>query len=387
MFGRLFYISTGRVAVRGVRGRRARTGAMSKRTSASRFSTTVSSTADGGTGTPLSRRFSPLTLQGDESPSVTSYSFSSSTSSPPTLNTTLEKSGEKDDGKRAYDLEWTKDRTLRFKDIEFCDADSFHKTYEIMEMIGNGSYGEVFRVVHKEDGRERAVKVINNCDAHENEYAMTHRIHSLFDAPRVLRFDQVFVGEHNVRLVSDLWKEGDLLDFILEQKKQCSESVAATLTYNVLRCVSKCHAAGVAHLDLKPENLIFIDDHSFDLVLVDFGCAREMGSALESIADGQSTGTVGYIAPEVLRSEASTSSDLWSVGVVAYMLLTNKMPFTKGRRGIDDTLVGNFRTDREWEGLSPDAQDFVRRLLRTRPDTRMGIREAMSHPFILPARG
>ncbi|KAL6952277.1 hypothetical protein U1Q18_045725 [Sarracenia purpurea var. burkii] len=151
----------------------------------------------------------------------------------------------------------------------------------------------------------------------------------------------------------------------------------------ILNVVAFCHLQGVVHRDLKPENFLFIskDEHS-RLKAIDFGLS-DFVRPDERLND--IVGSAYYVAPEVLRRSYSTEADVWSIGVIAYILLCGSRPFwARTESGIFRAVLKADPSFDEgpWPSVSSEAKDFVKRLLNKDPRKRMSAAQALSHPWI-----
>ncbi len=168
-------------------------------------------------------------------------------------------------------------------------------------------------------------------------------------------------------LVCELCSGGELFDRILE-KGRFSEHGAAKIIYKILLALNYMHDAGVCHRDLKPENFMFASSHKHaEIKIIDFGLSKfiSKGQKLDTIV-----GTPYYVAPEVLRGQYNQTCDMWSVGVLLYILLCGYPPFTgKGSKEIFKKILTvslEFPED-DWRGISVSAKNLIRELLHPRP--------------------
>lgn len=200
--------------------------------------------------------------------------------------------------------------------------------------------------------------------------------------PNLLAVDgvrQTRTGE--VIVVSELLVGGELFE-LCARRGRLTTTETAGLIRQLLEAVEYLHSRGIVHRDLKPENVL-LSCASADarLVIIDFGSSSELGT------DGHCrtlVGTLGYIAPEVLRAEPySAAVDMWALGVITYVLLCGRFPFRQERHATagapekypTDSLV--FPRD-----VCETARAFVRSLLRVAPDERPSATEARTHPFV-----
>lgn len=151
------------------------------------------------------------------------------------------------------------------------------------------------------------------------------------------------------------------------------------------------HTAGIMHRDLKPENLLLEkDEDNPKIKIIDFGtaCTFKTGDWLQ-----QKYGTPYYIAPEVLKKKYNEKCDIWSAGVILYILLCGYPPFNgqNDRQIIEAVLKGKFTLDGkdslstvepEWDDVSPEAKDIVKKMLEYEPGKRISAEDAIQHPWI-----
>ncbi|KAL3806920.1 hypothetical protein ACHAXA_005492 [Cyclostephanos tholiformis] len=216
----------------------------------------------------------------------------------------------------------------------------------------------------------------------------------------IIRLFDVYEDDTHVHLVTDLCEGGELFDRVIARRggsssssrgddddDECvdvpclTEGEAARILGQILDALSHMHGLGIAHRDVKPENVMFAttDDDS-PVRLIDLGLSRGHDGASEGPMS-RVVGTPYYIAPEVLRGKYDKSCDLWSVGVVAYVLLCGYPPFNGDttRRTYESVLRGrcDFHAE-DWKNIGVDAMDFVRKLLDIDPGRRMTARQALT---------
>lgn len=169
----------------------------------------------------------------------------------------------------------------------------------------------------------------------------------------------------------------------ISEEQYFSESDAANIIKQVLSSMNYCHKRGVIHRDMKPENLLLDKDESNPKIkIIDFGTATKFkpGEWLS-----QKFGTPYYIAPEVLKKKYNEKCDIWSCGVILYILLCGYPPFNgqNDKQIIENVLKGKFTLDEpEWDSISPEAKDFVSKLLIYDPSARISAEGALQHPWI-----
>ncbi|XP_055530995.1 ribosomal protein S6 kinase alpha-5 [Wyeomyia smithii] len=216
----------------------------------------------------------------------------------------------------------------------------------------------------------------------------------------VVKFIETLKDSHHIYIVLELLEGNELLNRI-NQSKTFTESQARHYFRQMVQAVAYMHHKGIAHCDLKPENMLFEAPNSEHLKLIDFGFAKniENNNCLLS-SPGVTTGTLGYSAPEVFegRSYALESSDLWSLGVILYTMLCGQAPFTPrqffGHANLassakqmeiimDKIRRGSFDlASSAWACVSEEAKDLVKRLLTVDPDRRITMEQLLVHEWL-----
>lgn len=206
------------------------------------------------------------------------------------------------------------------------------------------------------------------------------------DHPNIIKLHEVFFGRRSVYLVTDLCRGGELFELLSSGKNQgfvFREDRAASLLRDMLRAVKYLHFKGIVHRDLKLENFLFEGDSSSSpLVLIDFGLSKHFDPHERM---RQRVGSCYYTAPEVLAGDYDYRCDLWSLGVICYMLLSGTPPF--GGKTPDDIHNSTLTKplvfpERAFRHVSKVSIDFLSRLLVKDPTLRMTTEEALQHPFI-----
>ncbi|CAB9507571.1 MAP kinase-activated protein kinase 2 (Fragment) [Seminavis robusta] len=262
--------------------------------------------------------------------------------------------------------------------------------YEIMEMLGEGGFGEVYRAIHRATGSERAVKVLPRSPSNEekneqvrNEFEIVKNL----DHPNILKQYNMYESEDNFYLVTDIYLGGEMFDE-LERNGLLVEEDAAALMNHLLSCITYCHQHGICHRDLKPENILLCDNGKWeDIKLIDFGLATH-----HNPNDGPMTDVFGspyYISPQVLEGDYTNKADIWSCGVVAYVALSGYAPFDGDttEEMMDMIHEGSFDFyDEVWDGISEEAKDFIECLLTYDEGQRPSASEALKHPWLVKGR-
>jgi calcium-dependent protein kinase len=252
-------------------------------------------------------------------------------------------------------------------------------------VLGRGSYGTVCLAIHRATREEFACKVLSINRVGPQYVDKLHaEISSMrqLDHPNVLRLREVFFGRRKIYLIMDLCTGGELFELVNTSIEHRSEKCATCFMAEMLSAVQYLHDNGVVHRDLKLENWLFEHRAGSHLKLIDFGLARHF---LGHERIHGAVGSMYYVAPEVLRGSYDARCDLWSLGVIAYMLVSGAPPFW----GKDDRDIRRNILAGRWEfppqffaGVSPVSKDFIARLLTHDPDMRMSASDALVHPWL-----
>ncbi|XP_038902111.1 CDPK-related kinase 5-like [Benincasa hispida] len=263
--------------------------------------------------------------------------------------------------------------------------------YELGEEVGRGHFGYTCAATFKKGelkGQKVAVKIIpkskmTTAIAIEDVRREVKILKSLSGHNNLVNFYDAYEDHDNVYIVMELCEGGELLDRILSRGGKYTEEDARAVMTQILYVVAFCHLQGVVHRDLKPENFLFTSkDENSLLKAIDFGLS-DFAKPDERLND--IVGSAYYVAPEVLHRSYSTEADVWSIGVIAYILLCGSRPFwARTESGIfKAVLKGDPIFDEPpWPSLSSEARDFVKRLLVKDPRKRMSAAQALSHPWI-----
>ncbi|KAG8367064.1 hypothetical protein BUALT_Bualt16G0033700 [Buddleja alternifolia] len=276
-------------------------------------------------------------------------------------------------------------------DKSFGFSKNFYNKYELGEEVGRGHFGYTCKAKFKKGelkGQEVAVKVIPKAKmttaiAIEDVRKEVKILRALTGHNNLIQFYDAYEDHDNVYIVMELCEGGELLDRILSRGGKYAEDDAKAVMIQILNVVAFCHLQGVVHRDLKPENFLFTSkEENSTLKAIDFGLS-DFVKPDERLND--IVGSAYYVAPEVLHRAYSTEADVWSVGVIAYILLCGSRPFwARTESGIFRAVVKAEPTYEEqpWPTLSSEAKDFVKRLLNKDPRKRMTAAQALCHPWI-----
>lgn len=268
--------------------------------------------------------------------------------------------------------------------------------YHFGEVLGEGTFSVVYLAESKlEPGGLAAVKVISRSSLKKNNEDLISlvdkevNILASLDHPHIVHLNEVYYDKNSICLIMELAKGGEVFDRLVEEGN-FSEKVASTLVVQLLHAVEYLHEQGVVHRDLKLENILYYnDDEESKIMVADFGLSEY---AWDISDETPICGTPGYMAPEVLSEKLVTpASDVWSIGVITYMLLAGYPPFFPNNDVenedeealIQQIIRGDFEFhSHTWQHISPSAKDFIRRLMSVDYQTRVTCTEALQHPWL-----
>ncbi|CAG9322054.1 unnamed protein product [Blepharisma stoltei] len=258
--------------------------------------------------------------------------------------------------------------------------------YTLGSLLGRGDYSSVRLCTHKATGLKRAVKILPRSRmANEEISACLNEVSILraLDHPNIIRIYECYQGDKNYNLITELCTGGELYEKIISSS-HFSEAVAAGYMIQLLSALAHCHERGVVHRQLRPEKLLLdTSDQDAFLKLVGFESARFLNHG-DTLFEGVAKSY--YIAPEVINRNYNEKSDLWSAGVILYILLTGSPPFRESSRGSETyeqkILKGEYTfPSPDWDSISAEAKDLITKLLTVEVDKRLSAREALEHPW------
>mmetsp|Transcript_8889 Transcript_8889/g.22399 ORF Transcript_8889/g.22399 Transcript_8889/m.22399 type:complete len:500 (+) Transcript_8889:126-1625(+) len=259
-------------------------------------------------------------------------------------------------------------------------------TYDLeKKKLGEGSYGSVSKAKHKMLGTVRACKTISKAQMKNlDRFKQEINIMKMMDHPNIIKLYESFDDHRNIYLVMELAVGGELFDRIIEAG-HFTEVQAAMLMQQIVRAIYYMHENHVCHRDLKPENFLFMTKEPIEknlLKIIDFGlsCQFKADEVLTTKA-----GTPYYVAPQVLAGKYDQLSDLWSIGVIMYVLLCGYPPFfgETDAEVLSKVRLGNFSFNAaDWKNISEDAKALIRMLLKMNPRDRFTAQQALQHVWI-----
>ncbi|XP_023226281.1 myosin light chain kinase, smooth muscle-like [Centruroides sculpturatus] len=261
----------------------------------------------------------------------------------------------------------------------------FPELYELKEEIGRGRFGTVYRCIEMATMEERAAKVVK-CLKTKDKMKVREEIDIMnrLRHPKLLQLAAAFENPRDIILVMEYICGGELFERIIADDFVLTEDDCILFMHQICEGVSYMHQNSVIHLDLKPENILCKTKTSHQIKIIDFGLARVYDPAdnLRILF-----GTPEFVAPEVISYEpVSPASDMWSLGVICYVLLSGLSPFMGDNDAETFTNITRSQfdfDDEAFDGISDEAKDFITKLLIKRPNKRMTASECLKHPWLM----
>ncbi|KAK0425853.1 hypothetical protein QR680_009430 [Steinernema hermaphroditum] len=255
--------------------------------------------------------------------------------------------------------------------------------YDLETTIGKGHFAVVKLARHVFTGEKVAVKIIDKTKLEPvstNHIMQEVRCMKLVQHPNIVRLYEVIDTQTKLFLILELG-DYDMYDFILKHGEEgCKEPIAQQYFSQIIKAIDYCHALHVVHRDLKPENVVFFEKLGM-VKLTDFGFSNLFvpGEHLRT-----SCGSLAYSAPEILLGDSydAPAVDVWSLGVILYMLVSGKLPFEEANESETLTQILDCRYKRP-EGVSDACCDLIAKMLVRDPAKRATLEELTANPWVV----
>ena len=276
-------------------------------------------------------------------------------------------------------------------------SDIIASKYLKIKEISNGTYAKLYIVQRKTDFKLYCCKeILKSKVADLYNFRNEINILSKADHPNIIRIFEIFEDSRYISIIMEYCTGGDLFQKIneLAEKDQAfSEKEAVKIFKQLMSAVSYCHSQGICHRDLKPDNIIFVNkEPNSPIKVIDFGLSKIFGeikpimkgNKIEKNIMSPRVGTAYYMSPEVLQGNYDNKCDIWSCGVILYILLCGYPPFDGDTQ--NDILKAISKKkysfpEEEWKSVSDDAKDLIKHMLCD-PDKRFNAQNVLNHHWI-----
>ena len=258
--------------------------------------------------------------------------------------------------------------------------------YHKIKLLGQGSFGTVYLVKNKKLNNNFAMKIIEkSSDDEEKEDEIKNEINILrkLDHPNILKINDFFSTKKEYFLITEFCPEGELF-YEIKNFAPFDEALAGWYMKQILSAVHYCHKSKIIHRDLKPENILIYQRNKkgFNSIkIIDFGTAILFNKKDKNLA-----GSIYYLAPEIISKNRKYTEkcDIWSCGIIMYILLTGKPPFNgdSDEEILKKILQNHLDLEKyPWSVISLKAKDLIKKLLETDTKKRITAEEALNHEW------
>ena len=256
--------------------------------------------------------------------------------------------------------------------------------YIKIKLIGEGSFAKVLKVKHKITGAIRAMKIIqkNKKIKSGDDLEIINEINILrtMDHPNILKIFEFYISKESYFIITELCSGGELFQEIIDNGP-FDEKQTSYIMYQIFSAVNYCHKINIIHRDLKPENILIVkrEKNLLRIKICDFGTSKihDKGTIQKKIV-----GSSYYIAPEILEKKYNEKCDLWSCGVILYILLSGKPPFEgiKDEEILEKVRFGKYDlNDRAFNNISNEAKELIQNLLIMDYHKRISAEDALNN--------
>ncbi|XP_064363179.1 myosin light chain kinase family member 4 [Dromaius novaehollandiae] len=252
------------------------------------------------------------------------------------------------------------------------------------EILGGGRFGQVHKCEEKATGLKLAAKIIKakgdkQKDEVKNEISVMNQLNHV----NLIQLYDAFESKNDIVLVMEYVEGGELFDRIIDENYNLTEMDTILFIKQICEGIQYMHQMYILHLDLKPENILCVNRAANQIKIIDFGLARRYKPREKLRVN---FGTPEFLAPEVVNYEfVSFPTDMWSVGVIAYMLLSGLSPFLgdDDSETLNNILVCSWNfEDEQFRDVSDEAKDFISKLLIKEKCWRISATAALKHPWL-----
>ncbi|NXX11972.1 MYLK2 kinase, partial [Podargus strigoides] len=252
------------------------------------------------------------------------------------------------------------------------------------EVLGGGKFGEVHMCTEKQTGLKLAAKVIRKQGAKDKEMVLLEiDVMNQLNHRNLIQLYDAIETPREIILFMEFVEGGELFERIIDDDYHLTEVDCMVFVRQICEGIRFMHHMRVLHLDLKPENILCVTATGHMVKIIDFGLARRYNPQEKLKVN---FGTPEFLSPEVVNYEqVSYSTDMWSMGVITYMLLSGLSPFLgdNDTETLNNVLAANWYFDEEtFESVSDEAKDFVSNLIIKEKSARMSAGQCLKHPWL-----
>ncbi|XP_074867754.1 myosin light chain kinase 2, skeletal/cardiac muscle [Carettochelys insculpta] len=252
------------------------------------------------------------------------------------------------------------------------------------EMLGGGKFGEVRTCTERETGLKLAAKIIRKQSSKDKEMALVEiEVMNQLNHRNLVQLYEAIETPREIILFMEFVEGGELFERIVDEDYHLTEVDCMVFVRQICDGITFMHQMRILHLDLKPENILCVTSTGHMVKIIDFGLARRYNPREKLKVN---FGTPEFLSPEVVNyDQVSYSTDMWSLGVITYMLLSGLSPFLgdNDAETLNNVLAANWYFDEEaFEGISDEAKDFVSNLIIKEKSARMSAAKCLQHPWL-----
>ena len=280
------------------------------------------------------------------------------------------------------------DSSIKIKNLITKSESRMEDNYKILCELGRGGFGSVFKVQHYKTKTIYAMKVVRkiNKTFQEGNQTFLQEIEILItlEHPNIIKIYEYYEDEINYYLITEYVSGGELFDYIERDTTFC-ESKAKKIIKQILQALNYLHSNNLVHRDIKSENILveysYAEHDDVNIKIIDFGTCNYVTQ------DKHLTMKVGspyYIAPEVLKSDYNNKCDIWSTGIILYIMLIGFPPFSGNNyndmyQNIQKAKLNTTLT--QWQLLSENSKDLITKMLNKDINARLNAQECLNHPW------
>ena len=261
------------------------------------------------------------------------------------------------------------------------------EAYSVERPLFESNTGSIWLAKHKLTQTLRTMKIINKKIVNEDsEMMILHQINVLkkIDHPNIVKIFEFYNEKDKLYIVQEHGQGGQLMAYIIDNSP-LDEFNSAYIVFQILCAIYYGHNSNIFHLDLKPDNIIidYISNNGLvHIKIMDFGSTQIVEKEITKKSENIPLSSLYFTSPEGLDSQFSNKSDLWSVGIILYLLLSARVPFMGDQEDIikEDIQSGVYDIrEYPWDKISKEAKDLIKKLLDLDPESRITPKGALSH--------